>query len=294
MVDDSDISILVCTRNRAASLACTLASIERLEGKSLLKWEVVVVDNGSSDHTQAVLADFARRLPLRGVVETRRGLAASRNTALRSAKGRVILVTDDDCLVAADWLTTAMRLLRDDPLQMIGGRVELADPEDLPLAIKTSLTRECLTEIGGLWGFLHGANMAFGREVAQRAGLFDVRFGAGATLRSAEDIDFVYRAWQAGVPVTYEPDLLVHHRHGRRGLLTWYDQVGDHSFGFGAMAMKYALQGDFKPLRALYWDMNSTLRMWRKDRGEWRRIPAKLRAIPGSLGFLRIRNHLAI
>ncbi|WP_165585313.1 glycosyltransferase family 2 protein [Roseococcus sp. SYP-B2431] len=288
---ECEASILICTRNRAASLARTLHGLAGMPVPAGLSWEVVVVDNGSTDDTQAVIAQFSARLPLRGVVEPRTGLAIARNRSLSASRGRWLLVTDDDCVVAPDWLAVAVGLLRAEPMQLICGRVELGDPLDLPLAIKTSRIRDILAHPGGLWGFLHGANMAFGRCVVERAGGFDPRFGAGSRLRSAEDVDFAYRVLRSGTRIAYEPDLLVHHFHGRRGTRTWYQQVGDHAFGFGAMATKYALRGDGDPMRALYWDMRSTMRLCRSELREWRRIPAKLRGLLGCAQFLRVRHH---
>ena len=288
IVGDLEVSVLICTSNRADSLALTLRSLERMSVTPGREWEVVVIDDGSTDHTPAVLRDHAARLPLRFVSQRRGGLARARNAALAAARGRLILVTDDDCRVSPDWMAVAVRELADHPMQLIGGRVELGDPSDLPLAIKTSTVRESLTSVAGLWGFIHGANMAFGRCVVDRVGPFDGRFGAGAGLRSAEDTEFAYRVLKAGIPIHYEPDLLVHHFHGRRGPGIWYRQVGDHAFGFGAMAAKYALRRDFGLARAVYWDMRSTLRA-----NDWRRVRAKLKGLAGAARFLTMRNRAA-
>jgi glycosyltransferase involved in cell wall biosynthesis len=288
---ECEASVLICTRNRADSLARTLEGIARMQVSRGLAWEVVVADNGSTDATQALIGEFSGRIPLRVVDEPRPGLAMARNTALAASRGRLLLVTDDDCVVAPDWLTVAVDLLRAEPMQLIGGRVELGDPLDLPLAIKTSRTPDTLTDTSGLWGFLHGANLAFGRCVVERAGGFDPRFGAGSRLRSAEDVDFAYRALRSGIRIAYEPELVVHHFHGRRGDGIWYQQVGDHAFGFGAMATKYALRGDRDLFRALYWDLRSTIRLCRSQPKEWRRVSAKLRSILGCVQFLRVRHH---
>lgn len=285
-----EVSVLICTRNRAVSLRETLASIAAMNPGAVAAWEVVVVDNGSTDQTQTVLRDFANRLPLRVVTEARPGLAVARNSGLRAARGEIILFTDDDCVVAPDWMATGARLLASDPMRLIGGRVELHDPRDLPLGVKTTPTREELTAPSGLFGFLHGANLGFGRGVPERVGLFDVRFGAGARLRAAEDTEMVYRTWRAGLPVSYEPELLVYHDHGRRGLRTWFSQTRGYAYGDGAMAAKHALGGDYALLKSLYWDLHSTLRGCRADRRNWKRLPPKAWALPGALRYLLLRN----
>lgn len=290
-------SIVICTRNRANSLARALRSLAASEPPESGGWEVIVVDNASTDDTASVIHRFAdeagRVVPIRTIREARPGLAHARNAGLRAARGEIILLTDDDCLVSAEWLRTALRLLHDDPMQLIGGRVELFDPEDLPLAIKTARERATLKDFSALWGFVHGANMAMGRAVIARIGGFDVRFGAGAALRSAEDTDFVFRAWRAGVPVVYEPDLLVHHHHGRRGARTWRRQSGDYAIGIGAMAAKHAHAGDYRLVKAAYWYLRAALRLWRDDRRAWPELRARLQVLTGALGYWRVRNRAA-
>jgi glycosyltransferase involved in cell wall biosynthesis len=69
-----------------------------------IDWEVVVVDNGSTDDTPGVLKSFAGRLPLRNVVETRRGHSPARNRAVDTANGDYLLWTDDDVIVEPGWL----------------------------------------------------------------------------------------------------------------------------------------------------------------------------------------------
>ena len=285
---EPEISVLICTRNRADKLRLTLASIHA--GRHPDAFEVIVVDNGSTDDTSAVALEFSAGLPLRLVAEPRPGLSRARNAALAAARGQLLLMTDDDCLVAPDWVEKGMSLLKADPHRLVGGRVELHDSRDLPLAIKTDVDRQQLTHVGAVWGFLHGANMAFGRSVVDRIGGFDIRFGAGSALRSAEDTDFLYRAWRANIPVTYEPELLVHHDHGRRGQDVWLKEVAQHASGFGAMAMKHAMMGDRALFQALYWDMRSTLRRCREHPSEWRRIRAKLSALSGLREFWAVRK----
>ncbi len=285
-----DASILICTRNRAASLQRTLESLTALRIAAATTWEVIVVDNASTDGTPAVIAAFAGRLPIRRVVEPIAGLSRARNMAVRHASGGVLLFTDDDCLVAPDWVATALRLLQANPLQLIGGRIELFDPEALPLAVRTSTDREVLRHYSNSVGFIHGANLAFGRGVLDVVGPFDVRLGPGSATGSGEDADFVYRVLCAGMPVVYEPALLVHHDHGRKGRAMWYRQVGEHAQGFGAMAAKYLVRGDVRPLRTAYWDFRATVRMFGHDRREWRRVAARLRVISGFFLYYAART----
>ncbi len=281
------ISVLICTRNRAAQLGRTLESLTRMDGVGSIVWELIIADNASTDGTVAVAHSFVDRLPLRVVTATLPGLSYARNAALNAATAPFILFTDDDCLVGPEWLRTAMDLFARQPDRLIAGRVELHDPDDLPLAIKVETEAETLSDYSDILGFLHGANMGFPRTLIERLGFFDTRLGAGTRTRSAEDADLVYRAFIAGVPVCYEPDLMVSHHHGRRGARAWRHQNADYAQGVGAMAVKYLLRGDIRPLRIAYWDFMSAFRLWRRDRSELPRLIAKLSTLRGFVTYHR-------
>lgn len=93
------VSVIVATRNRCAPLAETLEAMTRLVVPPALTWELIVVDNGSTDGTSALLDRYRARLPLRSVVEPVPGLSVARNAGLHVARGEVIAFTDDDCVV---------------------------------------------------------------------------------------------------------------------------------------------------------------------------------------------------
>ena len=97
------LTVAICTWNRASLLARALDRLGQARSPSAA-WELIVVDNGSTDGTAAVLERFARRLPLRVVAEPRLGLSRARNAAVAAATGDYILWTDDDVLVDERWL----------------------------------------------------------------------------------------------------------------------------------------------------------------------------------------------
>ena len=102
--DGMEVSLVICTRNRAKLLAEALPYLTRLTTGAW--WEVVFVNNGSSDATREVLDAFARSSGLNASVvdELKPGLAAARNTGWRRARGRIVAFTDDDCYPAEDYL----------------------------------------------------------------------------------------------------------------------------------------------------------------------------------------------
>ena len=117
------VTVAVCTRNRAPSLARTLASIEAAQHPAC-DWEILIIDNGSTDDTQHVIAAFAERLPIRMQIETRSGVANARNAAVAAATGEYIVWTDDDVVVQPNWLTAYVSSFSAHPsADLFGGRI---------------------------------------------------------------------------------------------------------------------------------------------------------------------------
>lgn len=100
-----DVTVLICTRNRAGRLKDVLTSATRLKAPAGLRWELVVVDNGSSDSTSEVALGFSDQLPVRIVREETPGLSHARNRGVSEARGRYICWTDDDVLIDPQWLS---------------------------------------------------------------------------------------------------------------------------------------------------------------------------------------------
>ncbi len=124
------LTVAICTWNRARLLARALERLTTVEPPAM-PWEVLVVDNGSSDDTPRVLDHFARRLPLRRVVEAALGLSNARNAAVARQSGDYIVWTDDDVLVDQGWLRAYERaILRWPEAAVFGGpvRVQLEGP----------------------------------------------------------------------------------------------------------------------------------------------------------------------
>jgi glycosyltransferase involved in cell wall biosynthesis len=117
------ITVIICTRDRAASLRRALESLVVAAGGVTREWELLVVDNGSSDETPKVTASFADRLPLRRVFEGQAGLSNARNAGVRESRGEYIVWTDDDVVVDPDWLSAWTAGIEDRPdCAVFGGR----------------------------------------------------------------------------------------------------------------------------------------------------------------------------
>lgn len=127
------ITVAVCTRNHAAELGRLLPSLSKMQKPAGLDWELLVIDNGSTDGTQQVLAEFAEDLPLRVVVEAKAGLSQARNAAVAAARGDYIVWTDDDTTVDEQWLLAYLRAILEHPqVAIFGGAIEPVLVEPTP------------------------------------------------------------------------------------------------------------------------------------------------------------------
>jgi glycosyltransferase involved in cell wall biosynthesis len=255
------ISLIVCTRNRAESLPVCLNSIERAAiANRAVVVELLIVNNGSTDATAAVLLAWQKSASVRCrvLLAEQRGLSHARNYGLEHATGKIIAFTDDDCTVARDYLTQVERAYAADAGPALrGGRVELGDPRDLPFTIKTDLAPQRFNG-GHPGGFIHGCNLTMSRSALELVGRFDTRLGAGQPIGAAEDSDFVYRAHRSGVIVLYDPSIVVFHHHGRRDFAEVKLLQDVYNLGNGALYAKHGLR-DRKLLFRICRDIRSGL-----------------------------------
>jgi len=122
--DRLDITVLICTRNRAGQLRNVLESAAGMDVPQGLRWELLLVDNGSSDNTAEVAMGFRPRLPIRVVREDSAGLSHARNRGVAEARGDYICWTDDDVLIDRAWLATyAAAFARHPEAAVFGGQI---------------------------------------------------------------------------------------------------------------------------------------------------------------------------
>jgi hypothetical protein len=211
-----DISLVVCTRNRAAQLADALPYFARL--RTGVSWEIVFVYTGSGDATPEMLAAFigSSGLNARMTEEPRFGLSVARNTGWRQASGKLVVFTDDDCYPAPDYLDRISRCFSETDLGYLGGRVLRFDRNDYEITVQESEHRLDIPPRSFVPpGLVHGANMTVRRDVLERLCGFDERLGAGTKLCSGEDVDILGRASALGLRGAYDPRPLVYHHHRR-------------------------------------------------------------------------------
>jgi glycosyltransferase involved in cell wall biosynthesis len=256
-MDEFEISLLICTRNRADKLGHALGSVvAAMQPVATRKIEVVLVDNGSTDRTQDVIREWAASVPfpVSSIIESRPGLSAARNAGIRVAKGRLIAFTDDDCSLNIDYFSIILKLYENrTDITIRGGRVELGDPTDVPYTILLGEVRQRLQEGILPAGFVIGANLVIPADIFRRVGMFDERFGAGAKFKAAEESDLIYRAHRLGFQVEYVPELIVQHFHGRKEKSEVTKLSRGYMMGNGAMYGKHIKDDAIQ--RHIYWDL---------------------------------------
>lgn len=257
------ISLLVCTRNRAFRLGRTLDALARMTRD--VQWELIIVDNGSTDATPALLEAFRQtgRINMRIEHEPRPGLCRARNRGCAVAQGEIIAFTDDDCFPAPDFITQLAACFDEADLGFVGGRVLLHDQSDLPLTLKLSEERIAYPPRSVVWpGAIHGANMAFRRNVLARTGGFDEALGAGTRLKSGGDSEALARVSAAGHAGAYDPRPIVYHDHGRKTHAAEQALHAGYDLGRGGFLAKCLLDPSMRPIytHPAWWHMRDLLR----------------------------------
>lgn len=263
------LSLIVCTRNRAGPLRQALSAFAALEGGD--DRELVLVDNGSTDASSDVLAEFANSYirPIKVVSEPLAGLSRARNRGLSVASGELIAFTDDDCYPAPDFTSAIVRRFSDPNVSFMGGRVLLFDDTDLPITIQELNKNVSFAPSSFIQsGLIHGANMAFRRPVLMEIGGFDERLGAGAVFRSGEDTDAIIRCNTAGYSGVYDPAVIVHHHHGRKVESEGVALREGYAVGRAACMVKQCVDPRSRELYAKQWYWRLRKQSWRVRRQE--------------------------
>jgi GT2 family glycosyltransferase len=184
-------------------------------------WELVVVDNGSTDDTVRVVSKLHALYPrrVRLIRESCLGLSAARNAGVHAATGDLIAFLDDDASPMPGWLEALAEALASQNVLAAGGPVEPLFSSELPpwfseryLPYLTVFDKG--PAIVGLTynEYPRGTNMAFRREAFERYGLFSTDLGRkAAVLRSCEEIEFCLRLERAGARILYMPEARVQH-----------------------------------------------------------------------------------
>lgn len=242
------LSVIVPTIGRAALLERCLESITLCVPRAA---EIVVVDQSGTEAVRTTVeryADLGARL-LESEVRDR---SVAVNHGMQHAEHDLVLVTDDDCTVAEDWVGTGWAKLSVDPDAIVTGRVlPVGDAISVPSLIGAEEPHDYTGELH--YDALFGCNMGCSRSRFLALGGFDER------VKLAEDNDFCYRWLSAGCRLRYEPSLLIwHHAWRTPGELRRHFQ--GYARGQGIFYAKHLRRRDLKVARFLARDVRRAAR----------------------------------
>lgn len=220
---DKKLSLIIASYNRGARLCATLDSLlEQTLPKEV--WEVVVVDNNSTDDTANRFAAYMEAHPeldARMVSESRQGVSAARNRGVAESRGEYIVVIDDDEVVVPGFLEMYYRMFEDNPDVAAGGGRILPRFESRPPRWMSPYTERAIAGTVDLGGgirefpegkFFGGGNHGYRRNVTERYGGYDPLLGrTGTTLLAGEEKDFYIRLRQGGERILYLPQATIYH-----------------------------------------------------------------------------------
>jgi glucosyl-dolichyl phosphate glucuronosyltransferase len=239
-----DVSVVVPTYNRALLLGRTLDSLLAQRPDSL-RYEILVVDNCSTDDTREVVKSFTGRFPaLRYLFEQRRGVSHARNTGIAAASAPIVALIDDDVEADGTWIDEIRRAFDAQPdIDCIGGRIEgrYAEPPPAwftphhwgPVALQAEKGGSRHIDANHASACLMTANFAARRAAFQEVGGFSPEF-----LRD-EDRELQLRLWAAGKRGLYVPEMVVTAEVPRERLTRGYHRRFHIRAGAAHARMRY-------------------------------------------------------
>jgi glycosyltransferase involved in cell wall biosynthesis len=214
------VSVIVCSYNGGSTLASCLDSLGKL---NYPEYEVILVDDGSTDDTSYIAAQFSW---VRYIRQSNQGLSHARNTGATAAKGEVVAYTDSDCMVDPDWLYYLIGTLVSGDYAGVGGPNVTPPAKNWIQACVAAApggpSHVLLTDV--VAEHIPGCNMAFYRWAFEGVGGFDSEYR-----KAGDDVDFCWRIQQAGWVIAFSPTAIVWHyrRFTLRAFLKQQDGYGE-------------------------------------------------------------------
>lgn len=223
VIKDLDVSIIIGSYNRAEMLAQTLSSLTaldtQLDSGDHFTYEVVVIDNASTDNTQETISQFTSSdksgsaTQVRGFYEKEAGVTYARNCGIEASVGKWIAFHDDDQKAHPRWLAELINLATRRNLNIVGGAVHLLLPESNTRVLSPQLRQLLGEKVGMTEEQAYGRkripgtnNLLVRRSVLDEVGIFDTRIKNGG-----EDAELYRRIRTAGYKAWFTPKAIVYH-----------------------------------------------------------------------------------
>jgi O-antigen biosynthesis protein len=222
------VSVVVCSYNGGTTLRQCLESLLAIDYPD---YEVILVDDGSTDETKEIAARFPSVRTIHG---PNRGLSAARNIGLEAATGSIVAYTDSDCFADPHWLTQLVYQLERTGADGVGG--PNLTPDDGPLAACVAASPGQPTHVledDQTAEHVPGCNMAFRRDALLAVNGFNPRYR-----KAGDDVDLCWRLQDAGMWITFAPGAFVWH-HRRQNPRTYLKQQAGYGEAEGLLWFRH-------------------------------------------------------
>ncbi len=228
------VSVVIPTYNRKDMLKECLESLfNQTYPKD--KYEIIVVNDGSTDGTEEVLKEYAKKAPcaFKWLTQQNKGSYAARNLGIKNARGEIICFIDDDCIADKRWLEELVRGFTDDGIGGVGGKIKA-------YSLKTSVEKYAKMDQESAIrnSFLITCNAAYRKDILEIVGYFDSYF------RSGGDNDMGIRVTWKGYKLKYASNAIVYHEH-RTTLSDLIKQRYNYGVGEAILSKKYGYSSIF-------------------------------------------------
>jgi glycosyltransferase involved in cell wall biosynthesis len=305
IAESCDVSVVICTRNRADSLKQCLQALALQVCKPA---EVIVVDNASSSRDTKRTALAYR---VRYILEEKIGLDIARNTGARAARHSIVAYTDDDTVPDQHWVYRINETFQDQRIAALTGLIVAGSLNNeaeiifekhwpfnrgyLPRVYDERFFKSTLSGGPPVWEIGAGANMAFRKSIFEDVGYFDERLDVGAAGCSG-DSELWYRILAKGLVIQYNPLAMVRHFH-RSSIAALKRQLYSYMKGFTvAILIQYQRFGHSGNLRHLFQVVPLYyLSLFRKGfpfyNSQYKTLLSEVRGVlAGMIYFLKHRN----
>jgi glycosyltransferase involved in cell wall biosynthesis len=270
-MSDILISAIICTHNRENYLGAAIDSL--LAQEFVGNFEIVVVDNASSDRTKAIVSAKAEDSRIKYIFEPTIGLSVARNTGAKAAQAEILTYLDDDAVASPQWLKYLYSAYQENPkLAIAGGKITLIWPQGVtaPNWLSPGLAENLgAYDLGEKTIYIQqpgktprGLNYSIRRSFLEQIGGFDPQLGRiGKNLLSNEELQMTELALAQNWQVMYIPQALVAHNIAPERLKTswflnrgWWQGISEHYREkiAGKAGIKQIARGSERLLRGLY------------------------------------------